>query len=44
MAEGDHFHKLDEIDDILKKKNIHNDIVYSDPKGLIWDGIDYNCA
>ena len=27
-----------------KQKQSNEDIVYSTPKGLIWDGVDYSCA
>src|SRR5258708_2808899 len=41
-------HKLEDLADVVskkqKQKQSNEDILYSTPKGLIWDGVDYSCA
>ena len=38
--------KLEELPGVAskKQKQSNEDIVYSTPRGLIWDGVDYSCA
>jgi len=38
--------KLEELPGVVskKQKQSNEDIVYSTPRGLIWDGVDYSCA